>query len=51
MSVEGAPHIKHDWYQTDQDVVINVLAKSLTAEAVNITIEALAVEVVQVVQE
>ena len=45
MSVEGAPHIKHDWYQTDQDVVINVLAKSLAAEAVNIKIQTLAVDV------
>ena len=41
----GAPRVKHDWYQTDQDVVINVLAKSLAQEAVSVKIEASAIEV------
>jgi len=38
MSGEERPRIKHDWYQTDQDVVVSVLAKSLPADAVSVTI-------------
>ncbi|XP_043218297.1 protein SGT1 homolog [Amphibalanus amphitrite] len=45
MSGEGVSRIKYDWYQTDQDVVINILAKSLSSEAASVKIECSAVEV------
>ncbi|XP_037070594.1 protein SGT1 homolog [Pollicipes pollicipes] len=45
MSGGDRAQIKHDWYQTDQDVVVNVLAKGLPADAVSVTITATALSV------